>query len=357
METSSWRLVDVPVGPPDASWAWVHEGVAALDRAVCVERDGHDDLAIQAVESADRLAHPEDVEHRLVVAVVDDAVVGRVSVDVPVKGNLHAAWVGVQVHPDHRRRGLGTTLLGVGEKIAAEAARGTLQGEAEFADLPGSPVLAPPTGSGKAPADDPGVRFALSHGYELTQVERRSVLRTPVAPDLLDSLETEARAHADGYRLHRWDATVPDEWLDAFAVLETRMSTDAPTGALDFREDPWDAERVRRAAGRLAAQGRGYVICAAEHVATGELAAMTMLSWFPDQVCTEQWDTIVLAPHRGHRLGMLVKAANLRHLAEVRPQNLRVYTWNAEENDHMLGINVALGFRPSGGAATWQKVT
>jgi GNAT superfamily N-acetyltransferase len=356
MGSSPWRLLDVAPEPAGTSPGPVHHGIAALDRAICLRRDGHDDAALHAVESAGWLAHQEDYESTVVVAVADDAVIGRLSVDLPRQGNTHAAWICVQTHPDHRRRGLGTALLEVGEKVAAEAGRRTLQAEVAFPESPGSPALLPPTGSGAAPADDPGVRFALAHGYEIEQVERRSVLETPVAPALLASLETEALAHADGYRLHRWVSTVPDEWLDAFAVLETRMSTDAPSGGLDFREDPWDAARVRRMTRQQAEEGREYVITAVEHVATGELAAMTMLAWFPERVCAEQWDTIVLAPHRGRRLGMLVKAANLRHLAELRPGNRRVHTWNAEENDHMLGINVALGFRPAGGAATWQKL-
>ena len=58
--------------------------------------------------------------------------------------------------------------------------------------------------------------------------------------------------------------------------------------------------------------------------------------------------------HRGRRLGMLVKAANLRRLTGELPAVRRVDTWNAEENAWMLAINVALGFRPSGGAGEWQ---
>ncbi|WP_165350425.1 GNAT family N-acetyltransferase [Xylanimonas protaetiae] len=358
MANASWRLLEVAPDPAGSSPGWAHEGVAALDRAVCVARDGHDDQAVRAVESANRLAHQEDSAHTLVVALDDaDTVVGRLGVDLPLRGNRHTAWVEVQVHPDHRRRGLGAALLERGERVAADAGRGTLQAESEFRESPGSPPLLPPTGSGAAPADDAGVRFARAHGYELAQVDRRSLLETPVAPGLLDALEADAAGRTGGYRLHRWDSTVPERWLDAFALLETRMSTDAPVGALDFREDPWDAERVRRMAARQVEQGREYVITAAEHVASGELAGMTMLAWLPAQQCAFQWDTIVLAPHRGHRLGMAMKVANLRHLAALRPDVRRVHTWNAEENDHMLGINVAMGFRPAGGAAIWQRLT
>ena len=34
----------------------------------------------------------------------------------------------------------------------------------------------------------------------------------------------------------------------------------------------------------------------------------------------------------------------------------RVITFNAAENDHMLAINVALGFRPAGYDGEWQRV-
>ena len=63
----------------------------------------------------------------------------------------------------------------------------------------------------------------------------------------------------------------------------------------------------------------------------------------------------MLREHRGHRLGMLVKIANLRAYEDRRPGERRINTWNAQENEHMLAINVALGFEPVGVAAVWQK--
>ena len=52
---------------------------------------------------------------------------------------------------------------------------------------------------------------------------------------------------------------------------------------------------------------------------------------------------------------MLVKTAQLLRLPEVRPNAARIHTWNAEENERMLKINVALGFRPTGVVGMWQK--
>ena len=53
---------------------------------------------------------------------------------------------------------------------------------------------------------------------------------------------------------------------------------------------------------------------------------------------------------------MLVKLANLVRLAEIAaPERTVVYTWNADENEHMLAINIALGFRRCGLEAIWQR--
>jgi hypothetical protein len=69
----------------------------------------------------------------------------------------------------------------------------------------------------------------------------------------------------------------------------------------------------------------------------------------------EQDDTLVAKPHRGHGLGILVKLANLRRLQKEYPEVERVMTFNAEENEHMLSINVQLGFKPAGYDGEWQK--
>jgi hypothetical protein len=73
----------------------------------------------------------------------------------------------------------------------------------------------------------------------------------------------------------------------------------------------------------------------------------------PDQ--GYQWDTLVLREHRGHRLGLLVKAANLQALITELPEVRRVFTWNATENEPMLRVNRALGFAPIGHTTEWQK--
>jgi len=133
------------------------------------------------------------------------------------------------------------------------------------------------------------------------------------------------------------------------------MSTDAPLGGLDLQEDLWDAERIRVTEKQFEERGIELLVLAAEHLPTHTLAAFTAFMAVPNtDEFVHQHDTLVLKEHRGRRLGMLVKTANLQRLAAERPSVRRIGTWNAEENSYMLAINVALGFRPAGGSGEWQ---
>jgi RimJ/RimL family protein N-acetyltransferase len=69
----------------------------------------------------------------------------------------------------------------------------------------------------------------------------------------------------------------------------------------------------------------------------------------------EQHDTSVVRAHRGHRLGLLLKAEMLLWLAEAEPQLERIYTWNAESNGHMIAVNDRLGYRPMGRSLEFQR--
>jgi GNAT superfamily N-acetyltransferase len=98
------------------------------------------------------------------------------------------------------------------------------------------------------------------------------------------------------------------------------------------------------------------VVAAAEHVPSGHLVGYTMLSVPRGRHrAVDQWSTLVLREHRGHRLGMLLKVANLAHLAEVAPGHPSVITFNAEENRPMLAVNEQLGFVGIAYEGAWRK--
>lgn len=149
---------------------------------------------------------------------------------------------------------------------------------------------------------------------------------------------------------------MPEQWLDQRAALSARMSTDAPLGDIESEEEVWDADRVRDLYAQVQAMGRRIVQTVAVHRASGQAVAFTELAvplHSPEQAY--QWDTLVRSDHRGHRLGQLVKAANLRALRAQVPAVQRVVTWNAEQNTPMLRVNRALGFQVRGVATDWQK--
>ena len=67
-----------------------------------------------------------------------------------------------------------------------------------------------------------------------------------------------------------------------------------------------------------------------------------------------QWDTIVRPDHRGHRLGLLMKIANLELLRRTISGVEIINTWNAAINEHMIAINEAVGFRAADVEWAWE---
>jgi GNAT superfamily N-acetyltransferase len=349
--------------------------VTALDHATHLELWGYPDLA-ESLQACWAWARNQEYGRRLhLVAVAGDEaaatwydpdqVLGALFVHLPTRHNTHLVEAVVKVRREHRGHGIGTALAERAEAIAQHAGRRVLTAWSDHAVEPpepgpdGPPVLRPPTGSGRIP-DDAASRFARDLGYSLEQSERHSVLDLPADPAVLDRYDAAARAAAGPeHRLVRWADEAPERWVDAYAVLHTRMSTDIPLGGLDYEEDVWDAARVRDFERTHREAGHRLLVAAAEHVPSGTLTAFTVLVVRPgtgaDPDAVFQDATLVLREFRGKRLGTLVKVANVRAAREAFPRAERIHTWNAEENVHMLGINVALGFRPAGISAVWQK--
>ena len=221
----------------------------------------------------------------------------------------------------------------------------------------GGPRLAAPTAFGDVAADTPETRLLQSFGYRLEQVERGSRLPLPVDAAVLEAMQEEAGETAgDEYRIHTWVDATPPEWREDIAHLLTRMSTDAPSAGLEESEDPWTVERLLADEALEEDSPTVRLVAAVEHVPSGRLAGFTELV-LPENLARPvgQEDTIVVREHRGHRLGMLLKIANIAHLQRVRPGHPRIVTYNAEENRHMLDVNEASGFEPFVYEGAWRK--
>jgi GNAT superfamily N-acetyltransferase len=363
----SYRIIDVPVPEHVTSEpTWQVEATAALSNALDREVWGHDDYALTPAQVVAGLAHQENAIKKRYLALEGDSaepgpddVVGMGLLWMPRHDNVTTGNLFLGTRADARGRGVATALWDHVRQQAAEHGRSVLQAWTGFAREPDADdphALTAPTGSGRVPSTDSATRFALARGFSLEQAERHSLLELPADADAVERFRAEAAARAGAdYEIVAWDSTVPDEWMEQYCVLQTRMSTDAPSAGMSIEEETWTPERVRDMERAVADNGFSGLVVAALHRPSGELAGYTELQTEEGKPeVAGQENTIVRSEHRGHRLGMLLKAVNLQRLAAERPDVRRVHTWNAEENSYMLSINVALGFRPAGGGAAWQ---
>jgi GNAT superfamily N-acetyltransferase len=289
-------LADDPLGPPTSERVF---------QALLVSR----------TEPARTLLVPGDTR---------GSVLGFCHLRLPDRENRLRATLYLEVHPQHRRQGIGLALLRHAARQAADDGRSMLRS---------TPFL------GSA-----GEVFARRMGAEPGLADARRVLVLGKLPaDQLAALrESAARAAAD-YSLVTWTGLIPDEYLAGVAAVSNALS-DAPHDP-GHESRVWDAQRIREINHERSLFGtRGYFV-AALHAATGEMAAITHIEVDPEY---PEWGgqqlTAVARPHRGHRLGLLVKAAMTQWLMDAEPAMRRIVTENAADNKHMIAINEALGY-------------
>ncbi len=319
---------------------------------------GNRDLAYEPVELLPNWRDPYQPQTCL-VARVDGRIVARGIYQAPIEEGSRDAWLNIEVLPEFRRRGIGSALYERLDAMCAAGGRTVQQVFILHKRADDAEQLPSPTGFGSVPLTNPETRFLLARGFALEQVERTSRLALPVEDQELTRLLDTARAAAgEDYRIVRWIGRTPPERMEDIALLYRRMSTDAPAAALEIAEELWDEARLADLEDRRETSPRTMLTAAAEHVPTGRLAGFSELSVPPEiDRPVEQDATLVLREHRGHRLGMLLKAANLRFLAETHPGHPSVLTFNAEENRPMLDVNEAIGFAAVGYGGGWKKVT
>ncbi|MDA1358595.1 GNAT family N-acetyltransferase [Glycomyces luteolus] len=323
----------LPIDPLDTDLveAWI-----AMQNVV-IEHDRPGDAPYSPAHQRLRLLlHPSAVNVERYAARVDGVIVGAFELVLFLKDNQHLASFELEVHPDHRRRGVGSRMLESLEQRVAELGRDTLlSGVAETVE--DAPEM-----------DHAGREFAKARGYAAVdnEIHRRNDLFA-VNDDDLAKLYADAWAKAAGYELVQWVNHAPEDIVEGIAAMRARMYTDPPMGEeLDIRPAVFDVERVRDEERVRADRGELQLAAAVRHVESGEVAGMTDILVYPgSELHAGQNDTIVDPAHRGKRLGTILKIANQRLLREYRPRLRYVHTWNAEVNSHMIAINEAVGYR------------
>ncbi len=314
---------------------------------------GTDELAFTAAETLPEYLDEEHQPTRLFVARDETRIVGVARYEVEPGDDPTTAWLMVDVLPGARRGGVGSALSA---KLQGVAATDGIRKAIVYAVSgygPGERLPAP-TGFGSVPRDNAEVAFLLDKGYRLEQVVRGSRLALPV--DVTTQFDETVVAAGPDFALHHWVDVTPKKWRVEMAALRQLMSTEEPGAGLDEPEDIWTVERLVEDEERRASSPRTRLVAAVEHLPSGRLAGFTVLS-VPVETdrAISQEDTLVRREHRGHRLGMLLKLANLAEVQRRTPGHPAVLTFNAEENRHMLDVNEAVGFVPIGYEGAWRK--
>jgi GNAT superfamily N-acetyltransferase len=253
---------------------------------------------------------------------------GCYALELPQRENRQNAFINLLVGVDSRKRGVGTAILAHAARQAETAGRTLLMSHARVGTA--------------------GSAFAAAVGATAGLQDARRIL--DVGPDLharLPGLRAQAEPHAAGYSLRRWIGKTPEDLIDSACALEAALA-DAPHSE-SYEPINWDADRLRASEQRSVLQGTRDYSVAAIHDGTGEMAAKTQVGVDPAGAAgwAYQQLTAVIRAHRGHRLGMLVKVANLEWLATAEPQIRHIMTFNAVPNQHMIAVNEALGHRVS----------
>jgi mycothiol synthase len=252
-------------------------------------------------------------------ARLDGRLVAQAMASLPGDGNEHIAGVQISVHPSCRRRGIGTALMDTITSVLRKRGRTVVEG---YYITDGST----------------GDHFTRALGFD--------VVHTRVA-QMLTFAEVDPRrwnvAVPDGYRLVRWIGRVPDDLVESYSRVRHAIA-DAPTGDSTYVTPDWSVARIRRLEAENRERGVEWrtVVAVDERGEVAGLTEVERLPLTPDRLF--QGDTAVLVAHRGHGLGLAMKADMLRWLTADNDDLDHVWTSTGATNTQMVDVNTKLGF-------------
>lgn len=268
----------------------------------------------------------DEFEERVSFAAFEErAMIGAAVVQFPLRDNPEVGYVEIDVVPERQRRGVGTALLDLVTRAAHDRGRTLLLAEPSR-DLDD--------------ATSPGHEFALARGFiDDTVIAVRS---QPLGHEWPERSEPR-----DGYRLDSWVGPAPGELENDYARLRALLNQEAPSGVVELQNEYWDPSRLHQELEQNRHMGREMVTVVAispENLLVGH-TQLVIPTGTPDVL---QWDTLVLPEHRGHGLGLALKAEALHVAKPLIAGRSRVVTWNDASNSPMIAVNEALGYRQIG---------
>ncbi|HET9168999.1 MAG TPA: hypothetical protein VFN97_06160 [Actinospica sp.] len=187
--------------------------------------------------------------------------------------------------------------------------------------------------------------FAEKHGGKVTDTAIMSTLDLTAIDRAQYEAWAEPTAKNSEYTLVGWVGRCPEELVESYCAAMDAMA-DQPIGTFEYTWAKYSVDRLRFGEEMRERLGvRLYVQAALDPA--GNIAGFNILGCYPDEPeRIEIWDTGVVRGHRGHGLGLRVKAAASLWVLEDRPSTRVVRTYNNDENEWMLAVNRALGYRP-----------
>jgi mycothiol synthase len=291
-----------------------------------------DDIYIRMITAA-----PPDGRLLFWGARENDSLVGGAYLQLSDRENLQLGFTGVLVLPEARRHGVGQRLLGHVAQRASSDGRMVLAGETSDR-VPSGAAFARAVGA------SPGLEM---HTNQLD-------LRT-LTPNAIRGWIDGSLAKAAGYHIAWVDWANADDATIAQVAQAYEAINDMPKGELALDYEHWDVPRTRERHAFFTTMGVEVWTVVAIHDATGAGVGFTEINLTPQvPEIVQQQGTAVNPAHRGHALGMWLKAAVLERLVPERPRARFIRTGNAKANEAMLRINTEIGFRPAWSATFWQ---
>ncbi len=248
--------------------------------------------------------------------------------------NAHVRWTDLGVLPAHRRRGVGRALFRAAVEICMEQGDDLVFMGQTSDRVPSGDLFL------KAVAASPGLQMK-NNQLVIADVDRAK-------------LAGWAKLDPKGYRLERADDVVPQKLVQPYLDAANAMN-DMPKGDLRFADQEFTEEQLRDREEWLKQAGMEWWLIVAIESATGEGAGFTEVQYDKRSGhVVWQGGTGVTQKHRGHRLGLWMKAVLLERIIKERPEAKFIRTGNANVNKNMLEINTTLGFQHAWSNTLWQ---
>lgn len=255
--------------------------------------------------------------HTFLVAWVAGHPVATMDLLVFTQENPHLLELEINVLPEHRRRGIGRALHDEALRLA--------EGRTTFLGEVSEPI------DGEAPARP----FAESLGYAAVHTEHHLVLDLPASPPVVDA--------DDDWAIRTWVDTCPAHLREGFVRLRNQMEEDVPRGDIDMAPEVYTLARLAQEEARMT---KAYTTVVAAAEKNGVLGGYSKVLLPHGGGFAWQDDTLVMPEHRGHRLGLRLKAATLAVIGAEHPERTSIHTWTDPDNTAMYRTNERFGFRP-----------